>query len=153
MPNHIFGTDALGGAVVVGASRRVNVMIAGVPATRRWMNPPGQLKRHPLFFDWLHCEWLCFDDVLRSTGEGGGVFTRRKLQRLTIRGRDNEEVIKQRMNQAVDEISHYAEADYIVVNDVFETALDELQSVIQSQRLRAATQVTRHARLLQDLLS
>ena len=75
------------------------------------------------------------------------------LQRLTIRGRDNEQVIAQRMNQAVNEISHYPEADYIVVNDVFDTALDELQCVIQAQRLRADTQVLRHAHLLQELLS
>ena len=75
------------------------------------------------------------------------------LQRLTIRGRDNEEVIAQRMSQAVDEISHYPEADYIVVNDVFDTALEELDSVISAQRLRAETQVERHSELLADLLS
>ena len=57
------------------------------------------------------------------------------------------------MSQAVDEISHYPEADYIVVNDVFKTALHELQSIVTAQRLRAEVQVIRHAQLLQELLS
>jgi guanylate kinase len=75
------------------------------------------------------------------------------LQRLTVRGRDDEEVIEQRMNQAVNEISHYPEADYIVINDDFETALEELYCLVRARRLRAEAQVVKHARLLQELLS
>ncbi len=75
------------------------------------------------------------------------------LQRLQQRGRDQEEVIAQRMSQAVDEISHYPEADYIVVNDVFDTALSELACIVDSQRLHASTQVVALQNLLQDLLS
>lgn len=75
------------------------------------------------------------------------------LQRLTNRGRDQQDIIQQRMNQAVDEISHYAEADYIVVNDDFDTALAELQHLVQAQRLRSTAQVIRHSDLLTELLS
>ena len=75
------------------------------------------------------------------------------LERLTGRGRDDDEVIQRRMNQAVDEISHYPEADFIVINDVFDTALGELRSIVAAQRLRVDAQVIRHAQLLQDLLS
>ena len=83
------------------------------------------------------------------------------LQRLTGRGQDDETVIRQRMDAAVEEISHHQDADYIVVNDDFDQALDELQSVIDSQRLddpspadrlRSPAQIARHRQLLDDLL-
>ena len=48
-------------------------------------------------------------------------------ERLTGRGQDDERVIERRMQSARDEISHYGEADYVVLNDRFETALNELQ--------------------------
>ena len=57
------------------------------------------------------------------------------------------------MAQAVDEISHYPEADFIVVNDDFDTALAELEHLVQAQRLRTAAQVIRHRDLLTELLS
>ena len=74
-------------------------------------------------------------------------------QRLTSRGRDQDDIIQQRMSQAVDEISHYAEADYIVVNDQFDKALEELVSVVESQRLRVDVQIVKLQDLLTDLLS
>jgi guanylate kinase len=55
--------------------------------------------------------------------------------RLQARGQDSDEVINRRMQYAVDEISHYAEYDYLVVNDDFNTALTELQSIILANRL------------------
>ena len=106
----------------------------------------------------LEIDWQGAKQIKRQRPDAVAIFIlppprEALLQRLTIRGRDNERVIAQRMSQAVDEISHYPEADYIVVNDVFETALEELKSIVTAQRLRADVQVTRHARLLQDLLS
>jgi guanylate kinase len=74
-------------------------------------------------------------------------------QRLTSRGQDGDAVIEQRMNQAKNEISHYPEADFIVVNDLFERALDELQCVVDSRRLRGEAQVIRWQALLAELLS
>ena len=75
------------------------------------------------------------------------------LQRLKGRGRDQDDIIQQRMAQAVDEMSHYPEADFLVVNDDFEQALAELQSVLQAQRLRAEVQVLKLRELLTELLS
>ncbi len=75
------------------------------------------------------------------------------LERLTQRGRDQQDIIQQRMSQAVDEISHYPEADFIVVNDNFDTALAELEHLVEAQRLRASAQVVRHSDLLTELLS
>lgn len=74
-------------------------------------------------------------------------------QRLTQRGQDGPEVIGRRMAQATEEMSHYLEADYLVVNDVFETALAELHAILLAGRLRLPRQQLRHQRLLADLLS
>jgi guanylate kinase len=74
------------------------------------------------------------------------------LRRLTERGQDSTEVITKRMKQAVAEISHYHEFDYIVVNDEFEAALAELDSIVTSLRLRKEKQIIRHQQLFIDLL-
>jgi guanylate kinase len=74
-------------------------------------------------------------------------------QRLLNRGTDDAEVIERRMAQAVDEISHYHQSDFIVVNDNFDTALDELGSILACQRLRTAAQGRRWESLLSELLS
>ncbi len=58
------------------------------------------------------------------------------LHRLTSRGQDDAAVIERRMRDARAEISHYEEFDYLVVNDDFAQALDELRAVILAQRLR-----------------
>ena len=54
------------------------------------------------------------------------------------RGQDSEEVIAKRMAQAVAEMSHYAEYDYLIVNDDFDTALSDLKNIIRAERLRMA---------------
>jgi len=73
-------------------------------------------------------------------------------QRLRHRGQDDESVIARRMRDAVNEMSHYAEFDYLVVNDGFETALDELRSIIVSNRLTLRQQQIKLQGLLKDLL-
>ncbi|MBZ4202391.1 MAG: guanylate kinase [Methylovulum sp.] len=55
--------------------------------------------------------------------------------RLTARGQDEAQVIARRMQDAVAEISHYKEFDYVIVNDVFDEALMQLKAIIISQRL------------------
>jgi guanylate kinase len=74
-------------------------------------------------------------------------------QRLTGRGQDDQSVIDARMNEAISEISHYPEADYLIINDDFTTALAQLQALITSQHLRLSRQVERHQQLLTDLLA
>ncbi len=53
--------------------------------------------------------------------------------RLHGRGQDDRETISARMAEAIDEISHYHEFDYIVINDDFDVALSDLKRVIQGQ--------------------
>ena len=80
--------------------------------------------------------------------------SKQELQRrLTERGQDSAPVIAQRMTKAVAEISHYHEFDFIVVNDNFDAALAELDSIVIGRRLRKEKQVIRHQSLFDDLLS
>ena len=74
-------------------------------------------------------------------------------QRLQDRGQDDAEIIARRMRDAVSEMSHYDEYDYLVINDVFLEALDELALIIRSGQLRLAPQRRCHAALLADLLA
>ena len=73
------------------------------------------------------------------------------LERLTSRNQDSEEVIADRMSKARDEISHYHEFDYIVINDDFETALEDLSSIVASQRLVQRLQSQRHSGLFASM--
>lgn len=57
-------------------------------------------------------------------------------KRLNSRAQDSAEVVAGRMAKASDEISHYAEYDYIIVNEVVETALEELKAILAAERLR-----------------
>jgi guanylate kinase len=74
-------------------------------------------------------------------------------QRLTARGQDDSAIIAARMAEAVEEMSHYIEGDYLVVNQDFDTALAQLQAIISCQRLRTSRQQVELAQLLKDLLS
>lgn len=72
-------------------------------------------------------------------------------ERLTRRAQDDRATIERRMRQAVDEISHVAEADYVVVNADFKTALEDLRAIVRSRRLTLAYQQVHQADLLQKL--
>lgn len=74
-------------------------------------------------------------------------------QRLKGRGQDDESVIALRMSKAVDEMSHYPEFDYVIINDDFDQALEELHSLFIARRLRQDAQQIKHAALLSELLS
>lgn len=74
-------------------------------------------------------------------------------QRLKGRGQDEEAVIQKRLAEAQREMSHYVEAHYLVVNEDFNSAVAELKSIIQSQRLTTANQAKKQANLLVNLLS
>ena len=74
-------------------------------------------------------------------------------RRLRGRGQDSDEVIAGRMARARDEMGHYAEYDYLIVNDDFERALAELAALFLEPRLRRPRQQAAHAALLGQLLA
>jgi len=73
-------------------------------------------------------------------------------ERLQSRGQDDESVIDRRMKDAVNEMSHYAEFDYLIVNDDFATALQELSCIFTANRLRQLQQERNLESLLIELL-
>jgi guanylate kinase len=73
-------------------------------------------------------------------------------QRLRGRGQDNDKVIAERMAQARSETSRYSEYDYVLVNDVFDTALDDLFCLVRAERMRLRNCEARLSRLLAELL-
>ena len=74
-------------------------------------------------------------------------------QRLTSRGQDDSDTIQNRMSEAVEEMSHYIESDYLVINSDFDLALVELDAIVHSQGLRTQNRAPALAQLLTDLLS
>ena len=74
-------------------------------------------------------------------------------RRLRGRSQDSAETIAARMEEAHQEIAHHDEYDYLIVNDRFEQALDELAAVFLAPQLRAQAQQARHKTLIQELLA
>lgn len=74
-------------------------------------------------------------------------------QRLQGRGQDSKTVIDRRMQDAVTAMSHYAEYNYLVVNDDFNYALTELKAIILANRLTIEHQQQNLGSLLVDLLN
>ena len=72
-------------------------------------------------------------------------------ERLRKRGQDDEQTIQKRVSAAHEELSHLAEANYLVINDLFEAALFELRQIVSASRLRTIQQLARHTDLTKDL--
>jgi len=72
-------------------------------------------------------------------------------KRLENRGQDSKEIIERRMEEAVNEMSHCNEYDYLIVNDDFNHALSELRSIVISHRLEKKSQLKKLASLIETL--
>jgi len=106
----------------------------------------------------LEIDWQGAAQVRAAMPEGVGIFilppSRAALkQRLRGRGQDSDEVIARRLRDAMGEIAHYGDYDYIVVNDDFDTALADIEVIVRAQRLRKGPQEARLAALLRELLA
>ena len=70
-----------------------------------------------------------------------GLESHRELeQRLKSRAQDSDEVVARRMSKAADEISHWPEYDYVVVNQDMEGALGQVRAILTAERLKRARQ-------------
>lgn len=74
-------------------------------------------------------------------------------KRLRNRGTDSDEVIAQRLAEAKQEMSHYSEADYLIINDDFDAAVAQLESILQSNRIKIGPQSRLHSKTISELLS
>lgn len=106
----------------------------------------------------LEIDWQGADQISQVFPDTVGVFIlppsiEALRSRLTGRGQDDEAIIEHRMAQAISEMSHYVETDYVIINEDFDQALMEFRSIIRSQRLTLDNQQARHGEQLQKLLS
>lgn len=105
----------------------------------------------------LEIDWQGAQQVRRLMPESKSIFilppTQEALRhRLTNRGQDSGEIIEQRMREAVSEMSHYVEYDYLLINDDFAHALSDLKAIFRSNQLLQNPQQQRHSGLLSELL-
>ena len=73
--------------------------------------------------------------------------------RMRNRGQDSEETIARRLAAAREEMSHFDEFDFVIVNEHFDAAAAELRSIFVAHRLRQPDQAQRHAALIAELLA
>lgn len=105
----------------------------------------------------LEIDWQGAQQVRKKMPEAISVFILPPSQealreRLNNRGQDSDEIIEGRMQQAISEMSHYPEYDYLLVNDSFQQALNELEAIFITQRLTLDSQQQSRADLLESLL-
>lgn len=106
----------------------------------------------------LDIDWQGAEQIRRSFPDAVSIFIippslDALKQRLTNRQQDNHDVISDRMKKAQDELSHYPEFDYLIVNDDFEHAAMELGAIVIANRLRVQRQVNKQSKLLSFLMS
>ena len=104
----------------------------------------------------LEIDWQGAEQVRSKFADSQSIFilppSKQALrERLNGRGQDHAEVIEKRIAAATEDMSHYVEADYLVINDDFALALEQLKSIISAQRCKMP--VLGHEKLLSDLLS
>ncbi len=106
----------------------------------------------------LEIDWQGAQQVRKLMPECQSIFILPPSQtelynRLTHRGQDSEAVIAGRMQAANNEMQHFAEYDYLIINDNFEAAKEQLKSIFMAQSQRIEAQAIRHQKLIDDLLS
>ena len=105
----------------------------------------------------LEIDWQGAQQVRSKVPDAVGVFilppSREALEeRMRKRGQDSEDVIARRLAAAREEMSHFGEFDYVIVNEVFDTAVDEMCAIFTASRLRRNQQIQRHHEMIQQLL-
>ncbi|MCH2338784.1 guanylate kinase [Pseudomonas sp. NPDC047963] len=106
----------------------------------------------------LEIDWQGAQQVRRLMPQAKSIFilppSQEALrQRLTNRGQDSDDVIEKRMREAVSEMTHYVEYDYLVINDDFAHALIDLQAIFRANQLLQTAQQQRFEALLGQLLA
>ena len=106
----------------------------------------------------LEIDWQGALQVRRQLPEAVSVFilppSKEALEhRMRARAQDSEETIQRRLAAAREEMSHYDEFDYLIVNEHFHVAVDEMCAIFVASRLRRPLQAARHGALIRALLA
>ena len=105
----------------------------------------------------LEIDWQGAEQVRKLMPQARSIFILPPSQqalrdRLDNRGQDSAEIIDGRMREAVSEMSHYVDYDYLIINDDFAVALDDLKAIFHASRLQQKRQQQRYGKLLAELL-
>ena len=105
----------------------------------------------------LEIDWQGAEQVRKLMPQARSIFILPPSQqalrdRLDNRGQDSAEIIDGRMREAVSEMSHYVDYDYLIINDDFALALDDLKAIFHASRLQQKRQQQRYGKLLAELL-
>ena len=100
-------------------------------------------KKKDVLFD---IDWQGYQQLKQSGMDVVGIFILppnkvELVKRLKKRGRDTKEEMKKRMSLAQDEISHFPEYDYVVINRDLDTCTDQIQNIIFAERLKKTNQI------------
>jgi guanylate kinase len=106
----------------------------------------------------LEIDWQGAEQVRRLIPDAVHIFilppTLESLrERLEKRGQDAPDVITRRLEAAREEMRHCKDFDYVIMNQDFARAVDDLSAIVRAARLTSARQAVRHAHLLQRLLA
>ena len=106
----------------------------------------------------LEIDWQGAAQVRRLIPDSVHIFilppsTTALKERLTKRGLDSDAVIAQRLDAAREEMRHCGEFDYVIMNQDFARAVDDLSAIVRAARLTAPRQQVRHAKALAELLN
>ncbi|MCH4872278.1 MULTISPECIES: guanylate kinase [Pseudomonas] len=105
----------------------------------------------------LEIDWQGAEQVRKLMPQARSIFILPPSQqalreRLNNRGQDSDEIIDGRMREAVSEMSHYVDYDYLIINDDFALALEDLKAIFHANRLQQKRQQQRFGKLLAELL-
>jgi len=105
----------------------------------------------------LEIDWQGARQVRKVMPDSVSIFilppSREELERrLRTRAADSAVTIARRLAESREEIAHVDDFDYVIVNDEFADALNDLRSIVTTRRLRREAQARRHAALIADLL-
>ncbi len=95
-------------------------------------------KRKDVLFD---IDWQGYQQLKQSKMEVIGIFIlppnkKELIKRLNIRARDTKEEMKKRMSLVNNEISHFPEYEYVVINKNLNKCVDQIKKIIESERLK-----------------
>jgi guanylate kinase len=101
----------------------------------------------------LEIDWQGADQVRKLIPGGVSIFILPPsfdalLARLNKRGQDSPEAIARRLGNAREEIAHVGEFDYVIINQDFNRAAQDLISIVRAERLKRARQLARHSDLI-----
>jgi guanylate kinase len=106
----------------------------------------------------LDIDWQGGEQIRQQMPEAKSIFiippSNGELERrLNARGQDSDAVIAKRMSEAKSEMSHYAEYDYLIINDDFDASLMDFKAIIRAERLKQAKQAIKYGGMLTALLA